>query len=321
MLGIRYHKSSPTRYVLHHVGGRLVREGAGLSFLHFGPVSTIVSVPLESAEVPFAFQEVTADFQEVTVQGQLSYRVKDPKRLAGMLDFTLSPDGLYASEDPELLGNRLVQAAQARTRSVLQRLGLRQALGSVDALAAELRQGLPGDEAVSMLGLELLGITVVSLRPTPEMAKALEAEVRERLKKEADDAVYERRNAAVEAERRIKESELNTEIAVEEKKRAIREKKMAADVAVEEARAALVGMQAANDRKAADGRAYALEAVLKPLKGADWRVLLAASTGSLDPRMMIASAFGDLAGNASRIGELNISPDLLRSLLREEPKA
>ena len=37
---------------------------------------------------------------------------------------------------------------------------------------------------------------------------------------EADEAIYARRNAAVEQERRIKESELNTEIAVEEKQRA-----------------------------------------------------------------------------------------------------
>jgi hypothetical protein len=34
-----------------------------------------------------------------------------------------------------------------------------------------------------------------------------------------------------------------------------------------------------------------------------------------DPKMMIAMAFQEMASNAQKIGELNISPDLLRSLL------
>ena len=62
------------------------------------------------------------------------------------------------------------------------------------------------------------------------MARALEAQTRESLQKEADQAVYERRNFAVEQERIIKESELNTEIAVEEKQKQIVEKKMETDV-------------------------------------------------------------------------------------------
>ncbi|MBI4676229.1 MAG: SPFH domain-containing protein [Elusimicrobia bacterium] len=315
MFGFSYRKSSPTEYVLHYRGGKLVAEGPGLSFLYWAPLSTLVRVPLESADLPFVFKELTSDFQEVTIQGQLSYRVSDPGRLARILDYSIQPDGSYASDDPEQLDQRLVQAAQTRTRSLIERSPLREALLSADRIVSLLKQGLPADEVVAMLGLEVLGVAVAAVRPTPEMAKALEAEARERLKAEADDAVYDRRNAAVEQERRIKESELNTEIAVEGKRRAIRERKMAADIAVEEARAALVERQAANDRKAADAKAYALDATLKPLRGLDWRILLAAGTGKLDAGLLIASAFQDLARNAGRIGELNISPDLLRSLM------
>jgi len=35
----------------------------------------------------------------------------------------------------------------------------------------------------------------------------------------------------------------------------------------------------------------------------------------MDARNTIAMAFQELAGNAQKIGELNMSPDLLRSLL------
>jgi hypothetical protein len=38
-------------------------------------------------------------------------------------------------------------------------------------------------------------------------------------------------------------------------------------------------------------------------------------SGGGDPGTMIAVAFRELAENAARIGELNISPDLLRALV------
>jgi len=42
---------------------------------------------------------------------------------------------------------------------------------------------------------------------------------------------------------------------------------------------------------------------------------MAVSAGGADPKLMIALAFRELAENAGKIGELNVSPDLLRSLI------
>src|SRR5262245_410118 len=100
MFGIRFMKASPTTYVLHYKGGRIRREGLGLSFFYYAPTSTIVAVPVGSADVPFVFNEVTADFQAATIQGQLSYRVTDARRLAELLDFSIDAHGRYRSEDP-----------------------------------------------------------------------------------------------------------------------------------------------------------------------------------------------------------------------------
>ena len=315
MFGIEYLKAAPTSYVLQFKAGQVKREGAGLSFFYYGPTSTVVSVPLASADVPFVFNEVTRDFQELTVQGQLTYRVTDPKRLASLLDFSVDPAGAYRSEDPSKLEERLVQATQVLAAAVVGRMQLREALGASEALVAEVTAGLKKSEAVAMLGVAPLGLSILSLRSTPEMARALEAEAREELQRQADEAIYARRNAAVEQERTIKESELNTEIAVEAKKREIREKKMAADIAVEEQRGALIEKQVENNKRDADSRAYAIEATLKPLKQTDWKTLMALAAGGGDPKMMIALAFRELAENASKIGELNVSPDLLKSLL------
>lgn len=315
MLGIRYAKFPPTTYVLHHRGGRLVREGPGLAFFYWSPGSTLTAIPLASVDLPFAFQEATADFQIVTIQGQITFRVADPKRLAALLDYSIHPDGTPRSEDPEKLAERIVHEAQVQTRAAIKGLDLRRLLTSADVIAPKVAGGLRTNEAVSMLGVEILGVQVLSVKPSPEMAKALEAEAREALQRNADAAIYDRRNAAVEQERRIKENELRTELAVEEKRREIRETQMAAEIAVEEQRAKLVEQKTENDRKEADMRAYALEANLKPLRQTDWRSLLAVN--GIDPRAMIALAFRDLAENAQKIGELNMSPDLLTSLMKE----
>jgi hypothetical protein len=119
----------------------------------------------------------------------------------------------------------------------------------------------------------------------------------------------------VEQERRIKESELMTEVMVEQKKRHIRETTMAAEIALETEREKLIERKAGNDKKAADAQAYTLDATLTPLRTLDWKVLQALSASAMDPASMIAVAFRELAENAQRIGELNVSPDLLKTLM------
>ena len=195
--------------------------------------------------------------------------------------------------------------------------------------------GLKKSPAINLLGIEILGASILAIQATPEMARALETETRERLQQEADQAIYERRNFAVEQERKIKESELNTEIAVEEKQKQIAEKKMesdvqkaendrklremqlAADIAVEEQRKLLIEQKTENDKKEAETQGYVLETTLKPYREMDWRVLTALNNNA-DPKFNIALAFRQLAENAEKIGNVNISPELLDSILQDK---
>lgn len=316
MLGFRYYKAAPTTYVMQYSGGRVVREGQGLSFFYFAPSTTLVAVPVASTDVPFIFNETTADFQTVSVQGHLTFRIKDPKKLSGILDYSITRSGEYVSEDPEKLGLRITHAAQNAVRAEVQSRPLRAVLIEADGIGKRVEAALMTSPAVAALGVELLGFSVLALRPVPDTAKALEAEARERLLKEADDAIYNRRNNAVEQERKIRENELNTEVAVETKQREIEETRLAGQIALEESRRQLVSSEAENSRMRADAQAYAVKATLEPLMALDPKALQVLAARGIDPRLMIAMAFQEIAANASKVGNLNISPELLDSLMQ-----
>lgn len=339
MLGIRYIKVPPTTCLLQYRKGVLVREGAGLAFFYYAPTTILVAIPTASVEVPFIFEEHTADFQTITIQGQITYRVADAKRLAALMNYTLAPDGSsYASDDPEKLPQRLINIVNVHARAQLQRLPLRQAMRESEALVGELLPKLTAASEINALGLEILSFSILAIKPTPETARALEAETREQLLKEADEAIFRRRNAAVENERAIKENELSTENAVELKKRQIRETRMDAErsiqekqhllqeagmvasISLEQRKKDLVELTALNARAEADARAYGIETTMKALGSADARILHALANAGMKPEQLIAVAFQEIAGKADKIGQLNISPDLLRELIgKREP--
>lgn len=335
MLGIKFIKAQPTTYLLEYRGGRVTREGAGLSFFYFAPVSSLVAVPVGSHSEDFIFEHTSADFQAVTVQGQITYRVGQPKKTAAMLNFTLKADGRsYESDDPEKLRQRALATVKVAVQKEIKALAIKAALQASDRIAVNVDASLRQHAEIEALGLEILGVAILAIKPTPETARALEAEARESILKAADEAIFERRNAAVENERAIRESELDTEIAVELKKRSIRETQMAAeasirakqaelrdaemeaDIALEEKRKQFVTRNAENIRTLAEAEAHRVASVMAALEKSDPRVVQALAAAGMQPAQLIAQAFGGIAEKAEKIGQLNISPELLQSLLR-----
>ena len=161
MFGIKFIKVQPTTYLLQYRGGKIVREGLGHSFFYYAPTTSLVAVPVASADVPFIFQETTADFQTVTIQGQVTYRVGEPKRLAALLNYTLAPNGqTYASEDPEKLPERVIHVVNVLARAELQKLPLREAIRASDELrtlvAVTPAAGLPEALRSTTIGEDLL---------------------------------------------------------------------------------------------------------------------------------------------------------------------
>jgi regulator of protease activity HflC (stomatin/prohibitin superfamily) len=336
MFSIKFIKFQPTTYVLQYKNGSVKREGAGLAFFYYAPTTSMVAVPMGSEDVPFIFEENSSDFQLITVQGQLTYRITDPAKIGGLLNFSINPvTQQYISDDPKKLSQRIINAVKVLTRKGLQDLPLRDALKATDTLATLVTDAVKGNSELQALGIEILGLSFLAIKPTPETSRALEAQAREQILKEADEAVYARRNSAVEQERRIKENELNTEIAVESKRRQIRETQMEAErsiqqkqhelqqaemdakIALEAKNTELVTLAMENAKQEADVKAHGVSVLMQAYSGIDPKILQALAMGGMQPSQMMAMAFQDIAGNADKIGQLNITPDLLREIINQ----
>lgn len=334
MFGFRFIKFEPNDYVLKYRNGKVVKQGAGLSFWYYAPTTSLVAVTTSSIECPFIFEEVTNDFQNITIQGQVSYRISDPLKIAQLLNFTLNASGRgYISDDPENLSQRVINVVKVLIKKKIEEIPLRDALKSSEKLPQIINEGIKKNSEINSLGLEILGLSILAIKPNQETARALEATAREQILKEADDAIYIRRNASVEQERTIKENELNTEIAVENKKKQIRETQMEAEKAVqekqheleqadisfkiemEEKNQELVKLSAANAKVEAEAKSYQIASVMKAFNGIDPAVIQTLASMGMNPNKLIAMAFQEIAEKADKIGQLNISPDLMKELL------
>jgi len=282
---LKFFKGDPSKYIIKYVSGKVKKKGFGISFYYFTHNSSIFSIPATTIDSNFIVTETTKNFQMVSVQGHLTYRIKDHLRMASLLDFEIYPnDGQYISEDPERLELRIKNVIQMITRKQIKMLDLEEVLALNTVLADTVLQSTSESSLLQEMGIEILSITFNAIMPTPEISKALEADFRESLQRQADEAIYTRRAAAVEQEQKIRENELNTQITLEEKKQT------------------LIDLRGKNSIEEAEYLAKAKALELKVYT-------------ELDPRLVLALALNELSKNASRIGSLTITSEILASLL------
>ena len=79
--------------------------------------------------------------------------------------------------------------------------------------------------------------------------------------------------------------------------------------------AAMFAMAGCDDL--ARSMAHRVAAVMQALERADPRIVQALAAVDMQPGQLIAQAFGGIAERAERIGQLNVSPDLLQGLLAQ----
>lgn len=333
MFGFKFFKADPSTHVFLFKDGQIKHQGTGTSFFYFAPRSSLVAVPISSRELPFVFRMKTADFQDVTIQGQAVFRIVRPADASAMMNFAVNGKGKYESEDPGKLDERVLRSIQVMVRNQVESLTLRQALVCAQNLTRSLIDSLAQNGALEHLGIEINQVALTAISPSPETAKALEAEVRESLLKEADSAIYARRLASIDQEKQVKESELETERAIANKQQALalerlegerqqqrsqfktQQEILAADTEAEKQRSALVELEVHNMKAKADAQAYQIKASMEAYSEIDTERLKVMSMSGLSPEQLIAQSIENLTRGENKIGNLNLSPELLQSLM------
>lgn len=281
---MRYYKGDPSTYLIGYKAGKVKHLGPGRSTWYLPYNTTLAAVPVLSQVAPFIFKEATGNFQEVSIQGQLTYRLTDPVKAAKFLDFTIDSKGDYRSKDLEKLTQRIVNTVQTFTRSGVNVLDLENALIKVKDLSGSVLGKVRAETDLQELGVYVENLHFTSVSATPEMRKALEADYRESLQKRADQAIYDRRAAALEEERKLKQREMDTEVELENQRKD------------------LVDMQAQNNLTLAEAEAKADEMKLNPY-------------GELSPQALVGLALKEWAGNAGTVENLSIGADVLNQLI------
>ncbi len=225
---MKFKKFSPNDYVMVVKNGRTVREGMGLSLFYNELTTNIMVAPSTAFDGAFAFDDlVTSDYQRVCVQGVTTYMLTDYEKATHMLDFSFdraAPMEEKILKNMVLLEKRINNIIKAIIIREVSKKDVRTVIRFADEMARVITDKLAQDESIAKFGVSITGVNILGINPNAETRKALEAAAREQILKEQDDAIYMRRNAAIQQERVIKENEINTEIKVAEKEREKEEK-------------------------------------------------------------------------------------------------
>ncbi|PSJ42988.1 SPFH domain-containing protein [Allosphingosinicella deserti] len=307
-------RSDASSHVIRYRNGRIRQSGRGLVFWFRPETASIAELPMDDREMALFVKGRSQDFQSVAVQGTLTWRVADPELLASRVDFSIGLfTGAHQAEPIQRIETRL---AGLVNQAALQHLAHAPVRALLDAGPEPLRRALEvaltADPAVADIGIELVAIRLTNLAPTSELERALQTPTFEALQQKADEATFERRALAVDKERAIAENELSnrTELA--------RREKMLITEEADNARSRAAGLAEAQQVEAA-AEADRIRTVESARAEAEQARI--AIYRDLPPGVLLGLAAREAAGKLDTIEHLNVTPDLLASLVGEFRRA
>lgn len=307
---IRHLRADASSYIQLYNKGQRVRTGRGLSFWFIPAGTSLSEVPMDDRILPFLLRGQSADYQDLTVQGSITWRVVDAQALGERIDFTLDlGSGELLGQPIEQINGLISSQGRRFVSAYVSETGIRDLLeAGIEPVRAALKEGFASTDAMAGMGVEIVHVSVDSLSPSSELARALQAPTFEGLQQQADEATFNRRALAVEKERAIAENELNTRIELEAQRKQLisREDENARSKA--EAEAAAMKIQA-------DAEASRIRIIDQAR--ADMEKERMAVYGDLSPSVLFALAAQDFAGKLQTIDNLTITPDMLSSVMAQ----
>jgi len=294
--------------------GRVVQSGRGLAFWFWPGRTSVAELPMDDRDMVLFFKGRSKDFQTIAVQGNLTWRVANPVVLSERVDFSIHlATGKHTAKPVEQIEALLTGMAQQVATQYFAESSVHDLLeAGIEPLRARLEQGLSGADRLTAMGVDTVAIRLTSIAPTSELERALQTPTFEALQQKADQAVFERRALAVEKERAIAENELNnkTELARRETQ--------------------LIAQESANARNRAQGSSEAKQIEADGEAGririidqarADMEQAHIEVYRDLPVQVLLGLAARELAAKLNKIDHLNVTPDLLATLLSELGKA
>ncbi|MBC7831452.1 MAG: SPFH domain-containing protein [Hyphomicrobium sp.] len=303
-------RSEASNHVIRYRNGKIRQSGRGLVFWFRPEAASIAELPMDDREMALFVKGRSQDFQTVAIQGTLTWHVVDPELLAARVDFSLGLlTGSYKSEPIQRIETRLAGLVNHAALQYLARAPVRALLDAgPEPLRSQLEAILAADPALGEIGIGVTAIRLTNLAPSSELERALQTPTFEALQQKADQATFERRALAVEKERAIAENELanKTELARREMLLITQESENARSRATGHAEAQQVEAAAEADR-------------IRTVESAKAEAETARMTiyRDLPPSVMLGLAARELAGKLDKIEHLNVTPDLLATVLGE----
>jgi len=301
-------RSDASVHIQRYRKGRPVQSGRGLAFWFMADGASIAELPMDDRDLPFLFRSRSKDFQALTVQGLIVWRVSDPGKLAERVNFSIDlSKGLHLGQPVDQIATLLTGISQQLATQYLVEFDVNDILGAgVKPLLSRMEAGLIGAQRLADMGLEVVNVRVADVSPSSELSRALQTPTFERLQQQADQATFERRALAVEKERAIAENELSNQIELARRQKELieREDDNARNRATADAAAKKIGADAEADRIR----------VIEQAK-ADMEKSRVDIYSDLAPGVMMGLAAREFAQKLKSIEHLNITPDVLSSLL------
>ncbi len=301
-------RSDASVHVQRYAGGRRVRSGRGVAFWFSPDGASISEIPLDDRDLPFFFNSRSRDFQEITVQGMVAWRVTDPEAMGDRIDFSIDlRRGQHLAQPLDQIATLLTGLGQQFATQYLAERDVNAILAAgVEPLQVRMEEGFAASKRLHDMGLELVNVRVADVSPSSDLKRALQTPTFERLQQQADQATFERRALAVEKERAIAENELQSkiELARRQKELIAQEDDNARSKATADAAAAKIG---------ADGEAGRIRTVEQAR--ADMEKARVDIYRDMPSQVMMGLAAREFAGKLKTVNQLNITPDMLTSLL------
>jgi|GEM_PF-2656865 len=276
-----FRKAGASGHVFLLKNGEIKDKGLAYSGW-IGLKTTVAVVPVTPQIIPFSIEAMTNDKQNVVVRGSLAVTFV-PGTAVAKFNFTVDPQsGSYTDNCMPIVNARVIERVLRAVLGKTKGLGIEEAVRSQQEIEDAIIETID-KEAFLADGISVDSCSVQKVTPKDDdVENALGSRERQAMLAEADAALHGRRMKAAENERKVKQYEADTRLALEQKQGELLEE------------------QAKNKKKEADTDAEAMRIRMEPLKEVEAGKLLGAAVLEM--------------AKTGRIGNVALTTDLLSAI-------